>query len=141
MFYQGRAMNALTAIAIIAEHQGYNIWEYDHKGKGKNFHNLVKFFIDFTENNEIVFKYAKEMKAPGPAKDRLGFCSGLSVVLRQIACGPATNCLSSCLCNRPEANSSGTSAIGFLVQPSGGQLVPWSHLNPHHGNQSAGRPT
>ena len=25
-----------------------------------------KFFIDFTENNEIVFKYAKEMKAPGP---------------------------------------------------------------------------
>ena len=28
-----------------------------------------KFFIDFTENNEIVFKYAKEMKAPGPAKD------------------------------------------------------------------------
>ena len=69
MFYQGRAMNELAVIAIIAEHQGYNIWEYDHKGKGKNFHNLVKFFIDFTENNEIVFKYAKEMKAPGPAKD------------------------------------------------------------------------
>ena len=69
MFYQGRAMSALSAIAIIAENQGYNIWEYDHKGKGKNFHNLVKFFLDFAENNEIVFKYAKEMKAPGPAKD------------------------------------------------------------------------
>ena len=69
MFYQGRAMNTLAVIAIIAEHQGYNIWEYDHKGKGKNFHNLVKFFIDFTENNEIVFKYAKEMKAPGPARN------------------------------------------------------------------------
>ena len=27
--------------------------------KGKNVHNIVKFFIDFTENNEIVFKYAK----------------------------------------------------------------------------------
>ena len=67
MFYQGRAMTALTAIAIIAENQGHNIWDYDHKGK--NFHNIVKFFIDFTENNEIVFKYAKEMKAPGPAKD------------------------------------------------------------------------
>ena len=67
MFYQGRAMTALTVIAIIAENQGYNIWDYDHKGK--NFHNIVKFFIDFTENNEIVFKYAKEMKAPGPAKD------------------------------------------------------------------------
>jgi len=67
MFYQGRAMTALTAIAIIAENQGYNIWDYDHKGK--NFHNIVKFFIDFTENNEIVFKYAKEMHAPGPAKD------------------------------------------------------------------------
>ena len=67
MFYQGRAMTALTAIAVIAENQGYNIWDYEHKGK--NFHNIVKFFIDFTENNEIVFKYAKEMKAPGPAKD------------------------------------------------------------------------
>merc|ERR1711965_465547 len=60
-------MTALTTIAIIAENQGYNIWDYDRKGK--NFHNIVKFFIDFTENNEIVFKYAKEMKAPGPAKD------------------------------------------------------------------------
>ena len=67
MFYQARAMTALTSIAIIAENQGYNIWDYDYKGK--NFHNIVKFFIDFTENNEIVFKYAKEMKAPGPARD------------------------------------------------------------------------
>ena len=67
MFYQGRAMTALTVIAIIAENQGYNIWEYEHKGK--NFHNIVKFFIDFTENNEVVFEYAKEMKAPGPAKN------------------------------------------------------------------------
>jgi len=67
MFYQGRAMNALAVIAIIAENQGYNIWDYEYKGK--NYHNLVKFFIDFTENNEIVFKYAKEMKSPGPAKD------------------------------------------------------------------------
>ena len=67
MFYQGRAMNALAVIAIIAENQGYNIWDYEHKGK--NYHNLVRFFIDFTENNEIVFKYAKEMKSPGPAKD------------------------------------------------------------------------
>tara|TARA_Y100001970_G_scaffold277994_1_gene383025 strand:- start:163 stop:1347 length:1185 start_codon:yes stop_codon:yes gene_type:complete len=67
MFYQGRAMNALAVIAIIAEHQGYNIWELDFKGK--NYHNLVKFFIDFTENNEIVFKYAKENRFPGPAKN------------------------------------------------------------------------
>ena len=65
MFYQGRAMTALTAIAVIAENQGYNIWDLDFKGK--NYHNLVKFFIDFTENNEIVFKYAKEMRSPGPA--------------------------------------------------------------------------
>ncbi len=67
MFYQGRAMNALAVIAIIAEHQGYNIWDLDFKGK--NYHNLVKFFIDFTENNEIVFKYAKENRFPGPAKN------------------------------------------------------------------------
>ena len=67
MFYQGRAMNALAVIAINAEHQGYNIWELDFKGK--NYHNLVKFFIDFTENNELVFKYAKENRSPGPAKN------------------------------------------------------------------------
>ena len=65
MFYQGRAMNALAVIAIIAENQGYDIWNYQYRGR--NYHNLVKFFIDFTENNEIVFKYAKEMRSPGPA--------------------------------------------------------------------------
>ena len=67
MFYQARAMNALAVIAIIAENQGYNVWNYEHKGK--NYHNIVRFFIDFTENNEIVFKYAKSMKHPGPAKN------------------------------------------------------------------------
>ena len=67
MFYQGRAMNALAVIAIIAEHQGYDIWELNFKGK--NYHNLVKFFIDFTENNDVVFKYAKENRFPGPAKN------------------------------------------------------------------------
>ena len=67
MFYQARAMNSLAVIAILAENQGYNIWDYEYKGK--DYHNIVKFFIDFTENNEIVFKYAKSMKHPGPAKD------------------------------------------------------------------------
>ena len=67
MFYQARAMNALAVIAILAENQGYNIWDYEYKGK--NYHNIVKFFIDFTENNEIVFEYAKSMKHPGPAKN------------------------------------------------------------------------
>ena len=67
MFYQGRAMTALATIAVISENQGYDIWNVNFKKK--NFHNIVKFFIDFTENNEIVFKYAKEMKAPGPAKN------------------------------------------------------------------------
>ena len=67
MFYQARAMNALAVIAIIAENQGYNVWNYEHKGK--NYHNIVRFFIDFTENNEIVFPYAKEMRHPGPAKN------------------------------------------------------------------------
>ena len=67
MFYQARAMNALAVIAMLAENQGYNVWDYEHKGK--NYHNIVKFFIDFTEKNEIVFKYAKSMKHPGPAKN------------------------------------------------------------------------
>ena len=67
MFYMGRAMTALATIAVISENQGYDIWNVNFKKK--NYHNLVKFFMDFTENNEIVFKYAKEMKAPGPAKN------------------------------------------------------------------------
>ena len=67
MFYQARAMNALAVIAILAENQGYNVWDYDHKGK--NYHNIVKFFVDFTEDNQIVYKYAKSMKHPGPAKN------------------------------------------------------------------------
>ena len=67
MFYEGRAINKLTVIGIIAENQGYDIWNYSYKGK--DFHNVIKFFIDFTENNEIVFPYAKEMRYPGPAKN------------------------------------------------------------------------
>ena len=67
MFYQARAMNKLAVIAMIAENQGYNIWEYNHKGK--DFHNLVKFFIDVLENNKLIFEYAKESRHPGPAKN------------------------------------------------------------------------
>ena len=36
-----------AVIAMLAENQGYNIWDYNYKGK--NYHNIVKFFIDFTE--------------------------------------------------------------------------------------------
>ena len=67
MFYQARAMNVLVAIAMIAENQGYDIWDYNHKGR--DFHNVVKFFIDVLENQDVIFKYAKESKHPGPAKD------------------------------------------------------------------------
>jgi poly(beta-D-mannuronate) lyase len=52
MFYQARAMTALTSIAIIAENQGYNIWDYEHKGK--NFHNIVKFFIDLPVKVSVI---------------------------------------------------------------------------------------
>ena len=50
MFYQARAMNALAVIAILAENQGHNIWDYDYKGK--NYHNIVKllcFYIVETQ--------------------------------------------------------------------------------------------
>ena len=68
MFYTGRAMTALATIAVMAENQNIDIWNTQFK-KNKDYHNIVKFFLDFAENPEIVFKYAKEMKAPGPAKD------------------------------------------------------------------------
>ena len=43
MFYQARAMNALAVIALIAENQGYNIWDYEHKEK--NYHNSICNFL------------------------------------------------------------------------------------------------
>ena len=68
MFYQGRAMTALATIAVMAENQNINIWNTKFK-KSRDYHNIVKFFIDFAENPDIVFKYAKEMRSPGPAKN------------------------------------------------------------------------
>ncbi len=68
MFYQGRAMTALATIAVMAENQNIDIWSTKFK-KNKDFHNIVKFFVDFAENPEVVFKYAKENRSPGPAKD------------------------------------------------------------------------
>ena len=68
IFYQGRAMTALAAMAVIAENQGSDLWSHN-SGKRNNFHNIVKFFIDFSEQPEVVFKYAKEMFSPGPARD------------------------------------------------------------------------
>ncbi len=68
MFYQGRAMTALATIAVMAENQNIDIWNMKFK-KIKDYHNIVKFFVDFAENPEIVFKYAKENRHPGPAKD------------------------------------------------------------------------
>ena len=68
IFYLGRAMTALAAMAVIAENQGSDLWSHN-SGKRNNFHNIVKFFIDFSEQPEVVFKYAKEMFSPGPARD------------------------------------------------------------------------
>ena len=59
MFYQARAMNALAVIAIIAENQGYNVWDYEHKGKNKHKMDFFQQFI--SENNCVFVNEIKEM--------------------------------------------------------------------------------
>ena len=53
MFYQARAMNALAVIAMLAENQGYNIWDYDYKGK--NYHvQLLKLYLQHQSDQSLV---------------------------------------------------------------------------------------
>ena len=51
MFYQGRAMTALTAIAIIAENQGYNIWDYDYKDLNNYQRKIISNFDNYLKRN------------------------------------------------------------------------------------------
>ena len=66
MFYHGRVLSALFAIALRAEVQGVDLFSIDRK---KSIHKAVKFYLDVAKEPHLVTKYAKVNKAPGPSKD------------------------------------------------------------------------
>lgn len=66
MFYHGRTLSALFAIAKRAEVQGIDLLGIE---RDKDIHKAVGFYLDVADNPDVVLKYAKRNKAPGPSKD------------------------------------------------------------------------
>ena len=66
MFYHGRTLSALFAIAKRAEVQGIDLLGAERK---KSIHKAVGFYLDVAKDPNLVLKYAKKNKAPGPSKD------------------------------------------------------------------------
>lgn len=68
LFYQGRAITALTLTAEIAAAQGVDLWAWA-PSEEKTIHLPVKFLIDALENPDLVLPYARVNHAPGPNKN------------------------------------------------------------------------
>ena len=68
LFYHGRTLSALVQLAERAAVQGIDLYNSAPK-KNKTIHQAVAFFINAIEEPELVLKYAKTNKAPGPSKN------------------------------------------------------------------------
>lgn len=68
LFYHGRTITALSALAEKAKVQGIDLWDIAPT-ETKTIHLAVKFFIDAIENPDLVLRYASTNKSPGPSKD------------------------------------------------------------------------
>ena len=68
LFYHGRTITALSALAEKAKVQGIDLWD-TAPSETKTIHLAVKFFIDAIENPDLVLRYASTNKSPGPSKD------------------------------------------------------------------------
>jgi hypothetical protein len=66
MFYHGRTISALFAIAKRAEVQGLDLLGIERK---KSIHKAVQFYLDVADNPTLILEYAKNNDAPGPFKD------------------------------------------------------------------------
>ena len=66
LFYQGRTISALIAIAERALVQGIDLYTID---RNKSIHKVVQFYLDVADNPELILKYAKKNHKPGPSKD------------------------------------------------------------------------
>ena len=68
LFYHGRTLGALVQLAERAAVQGVDLYNSAPR-KNKTIHHAVAFFLDAVEEPDLVLKYAKTNKAPGPSKD------------------------------------------------------------------------
>jgi len=68
LFYHGRTITALSALAEKATVPGIDLWGAAPT-ETKTIHLAVKFFIDAIENPDLVLRYASTNKSPGPSKD------------------------------------------------------------------------
>lgn len=68
LFYHGRTLSALVQLAERAAVQGVDLYNSAAR-KRKTIHQAVAFFIDAIEEPDLVLKYAKTNKAPGPSKN------------------------------------------------------------------------
>ena len=68
LYYHGRTVTGLVQLAERAAVQGIDLYG-SAPGPDKTIHNAVSFFIDAMEQPDLVLKYAKTNKAPGPSKN------------------------------------------------------------------------
>lgn len=68
LFYHGRTITALSALAEKAKVQGVDLWN-TAPSETKTIHLVVKFLIDAIENPDLVLRYASTNKSPGPSKN------------------------------------------------------------------------
>lgn len=68
LFYHGRTVTGLMQLAERAAVQGIDLYGSE-PGPNKTIHNAVSFFIDAMEQPDLVLKYARINKAPGPSKN------------------------------------------------------------------------
>ena len=66
MYYHGRTISALFAIAKRAEVQGLDLLGIERK---KSIHKAVQFYLDVADNPNLILQYAKNNHAPGPFKN------------------------------------------------------------------------
>lgn len=68
LFYHGRTLSALMQLAERASVQGIDLYAYA-PNKEKTIHRAVAFFINAVEDPELVLRYARTNKSPGPSKN------------------------------------------------------------------------
>ena len=68
LFYQGRTIAGLLQLAERAAVQGIDLYSSTQR-QHQTIHNAVTFFIDAVEQPEMVMKYARTNKDPGPSKN------------------------------------------------------------------------
>ena len=85
LFYHGRTLSALMQLAERASVQGIDLYAYSPNSE-KTIHRAVAFFIDAVEDPDLVLKYARTNRAPGPSKNyKVQYLSGSGSTMGWIA--------------------------------------------------------